>query len=209
MLSLLIRTITWWMIKIIVSPLIFILGPVKVYGQPKVDKGQPCLIICNHPSLFDPVLLFLLAPRPIIFLAAAEIFKIPVVGQVVRFFKAIPVERGNPLSIKKALSQVIKELKSGEIVALFPEGETSPHIELRKFNKGFLFIAKKAKVPIQCVMVKNTARVIPYGKILPRPAFKPVKLFWGKKFYVQDYERDELFLKDVQTHFNEMITKKN
>lgn len=192
----------WWILKILTFPITFLLGPIKQRG--KLFAG-PCIVICNHPSLYDPVVLFLNSPRFLIFLGAAEVFNIPIIGSILRLFKVIPIQRGSVSSARHSMNAMVESLKSGQTVAMFPEGETGTAQKIRKLHKGFLWIAKKANVPIQTVVVKNTHLVIPYKKCIPRPAFKTIELIWGDVFYVDQNTFEEEMLQKIQDHLQFLI----
>ncbi|HEY9384725.1 MAG TPA: 1-acyl-sn-glycerol-3-phosphate acyltransferase, partial [Gemmatimonadales bacterium] len=101
---------------------------VELAGNEKVPPTGPLMFVLNHPnSLVDPVFVLCLAPRPVSFLAKAPLFKIPLVGWLVRAAGSIPVERrqdpGVDLSKNREMfARVRAHLAAGGAVALFPEG---------------------------------------------------------------------------------------
>lgn len=147
--------------------LLILTGGVKVCGMERLPRKGPLIIVSNHQSLLDPVVLLACIPRKITFMAASYLFKIPVVAQVLRLAGAIPVhsEKGDVRSFRKALGI----LKQGGVIALFPEGGVSSDGNLRPFMPGWAYLATKSGAPVLPVVVSGTRRVQPVGSFLLRP----------------------------------------
>ncbi len=114
---------------------------VAVVGADNVPATGPLLLVLNHPNaLVDPVLLLVLSPRPVKFLAKEPLFRMPVVGTVVRGLGSIPVHRrqdhADMTRNRETFSRVWDELSRGGAVALFPEGTSHDDPALRPFKTG-------------------------------------------------------------------------
>lgn len=113
----------------------------------RVPRQGPLLLVLNHPnSLVDPVFILSLAPRPVSFLAKAPLFRIPLVGWLVRAAGSIPVERrqdpGADLSKNREMfARVRAHLAAGGAVALFPEGTSHSDPRLKPMKTGAARIA--------------------------------------------------------------------
>lgn len=108
---------------------------VEVYGEPIPSQG-PLLVCCNHTNgLQDAGLMVLSTKRPLRFLAKYRVFELPVVSHLARMAQAIPVYRkkdGVPMERNQATFEAVFEaLRGGEIVAIFPEGESQTAFRLR------------------------------------------------------------------------------
>jgi glycerol-3-phosphate O-acyltransferase / dihydroxyacetone phosphate acyltransferase len=120
---------------------------VEVEGLERVPSSGPVLFVLNHPnSLVDPVFILCLAPRPVSFLAKAPLFRIPVVGWLVRAAGSIPVERkqdpGADLTKNREMfARVRAHLADGGAVALFPEGTSHSDPRLKPMKTGAARIA--------------------------------------------------------------------
>lgn len=120
---------------------------VELAGNEKVPPTGPLMFVLNHPnSLVDPVFVLCLAPRPVSFLAKAPLFKIPLVGWLVRAAGSIPVERrqdpGADLSKNREMfARVRAHLAAGGAVALFPEGTSHSDPRLKPMKTGAARIA--------------------------------------------------------------------
>lgn len=116
-------------------------------GLERVPAAGPVLLVLNHPnSLIDPIFLLCLAPRPVSFLAKAALFKLPVVGWLIRAAGAIPIERrqdpGADLTKnREAFARVRARLLAGGAVALFPEGTSHSDPRLKPMKTGAARIA--------------------------------------------------------------------
>jgi len=140
-------------------------GGLKVSGD-NIPKKGPFIIVANHQSILDPMILMACIPHKITFLAASYIFQIPLVGQVVRTSGALPVNsnRGNIKSIKHCLSCLL----DGGVVGLFPEGGVSLDGNLRPFKHGWAYLALKTGSPVLPVAIAGSRIVLPVGTYIPR-----------------------------------------
>jgi 1-acyl-sn-glycerol-3-phosphate acyltransferase len=112
-------------------------------------------------------------------MAKSELFDIPVLGRLLRFFGSFPVKRGEP--DRAALKTAAQLLKEGKAVAIFPEGELSETGELQELKSGVALIVRLAAgVPVICCGLRNTRLALPYGKVVPRPAFRHMDAVWGE-----------------------------
>jgi glycerol-3-phosphate O-acyltransferase/dihydroxyacetone phosphate acyltransferase len=120
---------------------------VETEGLERVPRTGPVMFVLNHPnSLVDPVFILCLAPRPVSFLAKAPLFRIPLVGWLVRAAGSIPVERrqdpGADLTKNREMfARVRAHLAAGGAVALFPEGTSHSDPRLKPMKTGAARIA--------------------------------------------------------------------
>lgn len=103
------------------------------------------LIVCNHVSYVDTLILSLAAPRPIRFLSYAEFFKRPVLGKILRIAGAIPV---SSTKARDAIVRAAECINQGELVCIFPEGQLTRTGCLMEIKSGFELIARRAKCPV-------------------------------------------------------------
>lgn len=135
------------------------------------DRGG--YIICaNHRTDMDPVYLAWKIKKQLYFMAKAELFRIPVLGFLVRKLEAFPVERGK--GDTGAIDYAINIVQSGRILAMFPEGTRSKDGKLLKGKSGISVIASKSGGDVLPVGIKFTEPVrfrskivVRYGKIIP------------------------------------------
>jgi 1-acyl-sn-glycerol-3-phosphate acyltransferase len=112
-------------------------------------------------------------------MAKSELFDMPFVGRMQRAFGSFPVNRGAPDRAALKLSATL--LSAGDAVAIYPEGQLSETGELQEIKPGVsLIIRMAAGIPVICCRLRNTQKIIPYGQIIPRPAFRTVTVDWGQ-----------------------------
>jgi len=132
--------------KIIVFPFIYLLFWPKVKGIENFPKDGKLIVYSNHTSNFDPVIIGVLMPRKIHFMAKEELFRIPIFGFIIKKLGAFPVRRGK-VDIS-AIKHSLKILKQDEVLGMFPEGTRSKTGEIQSFEDGIASIAIRAKAPV-------------------------------------------------------------
>jgi 1-acyl-sn-glycerol-3-phosphate acyltransferase len=109
-------------------------------------------------------------------MAKAELFGMRLLGPLIRFMGTFPVQRDS--ADREALRIAVELARGGEVVGMFPEGQIGDDTKLGKLMEGAALIARMSGVPVICCGLRGTERIIPYGKILPRPAFRLVRATW-------------------------------
>jgi 1-acyl-sn-glycerol-3-phosphate acyltransferase len=177
--------------RLIATILLALLGPTRVHGRRQIPRRGGLLILANHISDIDPILVQYGCPRPIHFMAKSELFEMPLIGSLARAFRAFPVKRGEPdrPSIRRAASLV----QAGEVVCIFPEGEESPTGELLPLKPGIALIVRMAGGRVLCAGIRGANRMMPYGARVPRPAFGWITLQWGRpRHFDRDASQEEI-----------------
>ncbi len=119
----------------------------KVSGDENIPSTGAAVLVCNHVSYVDAVLLMAASPRPIRFLMDHRIFKIPVMGWFFRLAKAIPIapKAEDEVAYNAAFEAANQVLKEGDLLAIFPEGGITKDGELQAFKGGITKILDRAK----------------------------------------------------------------
>lgn len=138
----------------------------EVKGRSNVPKEGGLLVISNHCSQMDPVIIGSVLPRRLYYMAKEELFKIPFLRSLIVALGAFPVRRET--GDLRALSKIVDLVKKGEAVLLFPEGSRSEDGEVKEFMHGVSFIAFKAGVPVLPVAVRGSFEAMPKGKVIPK-----------------------------------------
>jgi 1-acyl-sn-glycerol-3-phosphate acyltransferase len=107
-------------------------------GLEHIPAEGPCVIVCNHVSFVDAVVIAACVPRPIRFVMDHRIFSLPVLNFIFRTMRTIPIApaREDPTMKERAFEDAAKALKAGEIVCIFPEGAITSTGELQRFRPG-------------------------------------------------------------------------
>ncbi len=119
----------------------------KVSGDENIPTEGAAILICNHVSFIDAVLLMAASPRPIRFIMDHQIFKVPVLGWLFRLAKAIPIapQKEDPVAYEAAFAQAVDVLREGDLLAIFPEGALTRDGELQPFRGGVMKIVEMAR----------------------------------------------------------------
>lgn len=148
----------------------------RVYHKQRVPKSGSVLLISNHQSHVDPVVTTLALPRECHYVARDTLFKNWLFGRVIRHLNAFPIKRGG--ADVGALKEILRRLKHGCAVVIFPEGTRTKDGSLGTFRPNALAVAKKARVPIVPVTVSGAFEALPRGAVLPR--FKRVSVAYAE-----------------------------
>ena len=83
--------------------------------------------------------------------------------------------------------------KAGRVVGIFPEGKLSEDGKLQEIREGAALIIRMSEVPVICLGIKNTNRIVPYGSLIPRPALCKVTAHWGEpRSFNKDASNEEI-----------------
>ena len=132
----------------------------KVTGQENIPQDGPFIIVANHSSLLDPVILGVSIKPKIIFVAAAYLFKIGWLDYLLRKANSIPVQGENDIS---SLKRALKILKAGGVLGIFPEGGVDRQKDNLPIKAGAAYLATKVGVPIVPIKIKGADKVLPRG----------------------------------------------
>lgn len=119
----------------------------KVTGDLNIPTEGAAVLVSNHVSFVDAVLLMAASPRPIRFVMDHRIFKVPVLGWLFKLAKAIPVapQKEDPAAYEAAFRESAKVLREGDLLGIFPEGAITRDGTLQPFKGGIMKILETAK----------------------------------------------------------------
>lgn len=154
-------------LKPFVAALMRLVFGLRGHGAAHVPPAGPVLLVANHASLLDPPLVGAVAPRPLSFLAKAELFEVPLFGRLIRALNARPVRRegADPAALRTAL----RVLEEGAALLVFPEGTRSDDGALRAAKPGAGMLAVLSGAPVVPVYIRGSGRAWPRGARWPRP----------------------------------------
>jgi 1-acyl-sn-glycerol-3-phosphate acyltransferase len=158
----------------------------RAIGVGNVPRAGGLMLAANHVSVLDPPVIGAAAPRPLHFMAKAELFRVPLLGGLVRRLNAYPVEREG--ADATALRHALLLLRRGEALLVFPEGTRGTEgAPLGRGRAGAGMLAALAEVPVVPVYVEGTGRVLPRGATRPRRA--PITVRYGRPLTFERGER--------------------
>jgi 1-acyl-sn-glycerol-3-phosphate acyltransferase len=192
-------SIIWAMFYIWINPF----WKIDIKGEEYIRKGQPYIIISNHQSAMDIVLLYRLWMH-FKWVAKREIFRIPIIGWNLWLNRHIAIDRTSIRGALKMIKQAQEHLKQGSSILIFPEGTRSTDGRVKRFRDGAFVLAKKSNYPILPVVINGTMEVFPKKgyTIKGKQTFKMRILPEITTDTYQDKEIDK-FIEEVNTLFIE------
>jgi len=153
--------------KITTRIMLTILGvKVNVLKKKKFSNKKKFLIISNHQSLMDIVLLYSIVDTPFSFIAKKELFFVPFLGLYLIVTGALSINRKKIRKAHKDLQKAIKTLKRGKGLLIFPEGTRTREDEVKSFKRGFVRMAKDADVDILPVVMRGSGNIMSKGSMI-------------------------------------------
>lgn len=130
--------------------LIHTIHRVSTVDVERIPEEGAAVLVCNHVSYVDAIVILAASPRPIRFVMDHRIFKTPLLGFIFRTGKAIPIAPAheNPWLMEKAFVDIAQALHEGELVCIFPEGKLTRTGEMNEFRGGIAKIVARSKVPV-------------------------------------------------------------
>jgi 1-acyl-sn-glycerol-3-phosphate acyltransferase len=172
-LTVLLRIVVWFLLDL------------DMVGLENIPPTGPIILVSNHISFLDPVLVVGLLPRPVVAMSKVENMEHRVMGVLARIFDAFPVRRGE--ADRQALETSLHVLEAGLPLWLSPEGTRSESGQLQRGMNGLAFIATRSGAPLVPLAFTGTDRFKHNVRQLKRT---PVKLVVGKPFYIgQEHSR--------------------
>jgi fatty-acyl-CoA synthase len=165
------------------------------------QAGQPLIVVSNHASYLDVLVVAAVSPAPICFVSKSEASAWPVVGTFIRKCRYLTVSRRDALQAAADSQGIANRLESGETVHVFPEGTFTPHNGLRPFQMGAFKSAVESGCPVLPVTLVGTRNVLRDGSWLPRfhkvrvvasPILRPEGRSWSDMVRLRDSIRSEI-----------------
>ncbi len=146
----------WGSFYVVMNPL----WRMEVEGREKLPWRRPAVLVANHLSMLDILVLYALF-RPFKWVAKAELFRVPFVGWNMRLNDYVPIRRGHPDSVRRMMDHCRAHLARGTPVLLFPEGTRSRDGRLQSFKDGAFKLAIEAGCPVIPIAVSGTFESLP------------------------------------------------
>jgi 1-acyl-sn-glycerol-3-phosphate acyltransferase len=145
-------------------------------GMEHIPDSGPAVLICNHVSYVDALVIAAACPRPVRFVMDHQIFKIPVLSFVFRTGRAIPIapSREDPAALERAYDEIARALEDGDLVGVFPEGKITFDGQLNPFRPGVKKIIERTPVPVVPLALRGL-----WGSFFSRHG-GPAMTKWGR-----------------------------
>lgn len=197
----------WRLVGYVLSRLAY---RIRLESESNIPESGPVVMVCNHLSYADAVVLFGNIDRPTRFIMEDIYHRIPVLNWAFRGARTIPIS--SPLKSRKTFEQAeqtaVEALQNGEFVFIFPEGRLSPAGEQIPFKRGVMRILEQQPVPVIPVAIKGL-----WGSYFSHGGGKPAlkgtpKPRWPRRTVVvrfgEPLDSDNLELKKLEQEVSEL-----
>jgi 1-acyl-sn-glycerol-3-phosphate acyltransferase len=173
---------------------------VETVGLEKIDVSRTYIFMSNHTSNLDPPLLLPLIPRRTSVMVKKELFRYPILGEVMRLGSLVPVDRGNRDAGITAVEEAAKVVKEGVNMTIYVEGKRSFDGKLLPFKKGPFYLAMECGVPVVPVTIVGTHDLMPKARFQISPGL--VKVLFHDPIEPRDFENRDCLMERVRSVIN-------
>lgn len=159
------RWLWYWMLRALALMLVFLLYRFRSRGGHRVARDGGLLIVANHQSYLDPIMVGATMRRPLAYLARKSLFKSRFLAWLMDSLGAVPFERD--ASPVQGIRAALHLLKAGKAVVIFPEGGRSRDGTLQPLKPGMIVLIRRAEVPVVTVGIAGGYDVWPAHQKLP------------------------------------------
>lgn len=182
------RNWTWRSLQFVMQNFFTFWLGYRVRGMERLPPGGALLLI-NHQSFLDPLFAAAGLHRPVSYLARDNLFRVPVIGAILRATYVMPIRREAAGTESMRLS--IERCQQGYYVGIFPEGTRTHDGSIGKFKPGFLAIARRSGVPVVPIGIAGAFESYPRKVLFPRPG--RIRVVYGEPISfatIEAYDRD-------------------
>lgn len=160
----------------------------QIIGRQNIPPTGGVLVVSNHQSYLDPVLLAVQLRRPMSYMARATLFKNRFFSWLISNLNAFPVRRGE--GDVGAVRETIRRLDDGHMLALFPEGTRSADGEVKALEPGVALIIRRTTAVIVPAVIDGSHEAWPKGKKLPRA--HPIRVLYGPPLDIKGLKGNQI-----------------
>lgn len=161
---------------------LLVLG-LKIEGLHNLPPKGPVIVAANHISNWDPILVGVSLPRPVHFMAKAELFQNWLLARICRGLNAFPVQRG--AADRNAIRLSLEMLRDGQILGIFPEGARRKVVAETNIQPGVAMLALKSGAVVVPMAITGTEGFFPCGW------FRPLKVRIGQPLDLAAYRQEK------------------
>jgi 1-acyl-sn-glycerol-3-phosphate acyltransferase len=198
------RPFIWKALQIVARVGTTLLFDLKVYGLRHIPEAGGFLLVSNHQSYIDPVLLGVRLTRPLSYMAKSGLFKFAPFEWLIRQLGAFPIKQGS--ADIRALKEAIGRVQEGHALTIFPEGTRSPDGRLQPIEPGIALVIRKAKIPVIPAVIIGSSQAWPVGQKMFHPA--PIRVLYGSPMDLAGLDREQI-VERIGRKFAEMYSDLN
>ena len=176
------RLFIWYVLQLILQVLCAVWFRYRVRGTENIPTVGAAMMVINHQSNLDPVLAGVALHRPVSFMARDNLFRVPILGWLMRNTHAISVSR--TATSAASIRQSVNFLKEGRLLGIFPEGTRSKSDVIGPFRPGFVTIVRRAPCCVIPVGIAGGHLAMPRGALFIRP--RRIRVVIGKPIPLDD-----------------------
>ncbi len=173
----------WRTIRVILRNVFAFWMRYRARGFEHLPEGGALLLI-NHQSFLDPLLVGLPLARPVSYLARDTLFPVPIIGWILRHTYVMPIRR--EAASTESLRESIRRLEQGFYVGIFPEGTRSRDGRLGPLKPGFVALLRRCRVPLVPIGIAGAVEVLPRGAKFLRP--RRVHVVFGRPISPEEWQ---------------------
>lgn len=153
----------------------------NVTGRVHLPQKGPAVLVCNHVSFVDWLIVASACPRPVRFVMHYSFLKLPFAGRIFRDAKVIPIAGSmqDPRILEAAFDRIAQELEAGQMVCIFPEGRITRNGSMTKFRPGVEWIVQRTPAPV-IPMALNGLWGSFFSKKFGKPMRRPFRRVWSR-----------------------------
>ncbi|MGC1275802.1 MAG: lysophospholipid acyltransferase family protein [Planctomycetaceae bacterium] len=171
------RNFNWFASQMLLRAVFGLWNGYRARGMERLSPGGGLLLI-NHQSYLDPLLVGLPLSRPVSYLARDTLFRVPVLGPFLRSVYVMPINR--EAAGTESIREAIRRMRHGFLVGIFPEGTRTTDGLLGEFKPGFVALVRRAGAPVYPVGIAGAFDALPRGAKWLRP--RPMRVVFGEPF---------------------------
>ncbi|OGC03822.1 hypothetical protein A2276_08220 [candidate division WOR-1 bacterium RIFOXYA12_FULL_43_27] len=172
-----------------------------VKGLENIPKDEPLIIVSNHQSAADIIILLAAIPRYFRFVIKKELFAVPIFGFYLRMADYVRLDREAGASSVKSLLKA----DVADAVLIFPEGTRSGSSDLLPFKKGSLFLVFNSKARVLPVAINGSYKIVPKGSAVIKPT--DVTISFGPPLDLTNYPRTKIGYEQAMGELRNSIEK--
>jgi 1-acyl-sn-glycerol-3-phosphate acyltransferase len=143
-------------------------SPVRVEGN-AVDPHYPCVVVANHASYLDGIILTAALPRGFTYLIKRQMMRVPIAGYILRRLGSAFVDRADATDRHRIARTLVGQARRGVALGFFPEGTFDAQPGLKPFHLGAFSAAARAGLPVVPIVIYGSRHKLPAGRLLPAP----------------------------------------
>lgn len=174
----------WLTLQVILRILFIVWLRYRVRGLRHIPPEGGGLVLVNHQSYLDPILVQLGMSRPVSWIGRENLFRIPVFGWIIRKLYAMPIKResGGTAIIRES----VRRMQHGFLVGIYPEGTRTRNGSVGPFKPGFVAMIRRGQLPVYPVGIAGAFNALPRGAFFLRP--RKVRVVFGEPIPFTDLE---------------------